>query len=56
VEEPKKTTLKLIVSTIRDFDFSEYDPIKDKQRLLTTIQYINSKLGKLLREFENEST
>lgn len=54
--EPKKETLKNIVKDLREFDFSNFDPVKDKQNLMTTIQGINSKLGKLLREFENEPT
>jgi len=54
--EPKKETLKIIVEELRTFDFIDFNPVKDKPKLLKTIQSINSKLGKLLREFENEST
>ena len=54
MKEPKKETLKIIVEELRSFDFNDFNPATDKQKLFSTIQSINSKLGKLLREFENE--
>ncbi len=49
---PKKTTLRAISKDLRVFDFSTYNPVADKQKLMLLIQSINSKLGKLLRELE----
>jgi len=50
--EPKKETLKIIVDELRTFDFTDFNPVKDKPKLLNIIQGINAKLGKLLRELE----
>lgn len=48
----KKSTLKSISKDLRTFDFTDFNPTTDKQQLLTLIQQINSKLGKLLRNLE----
>ena len=53
VNEPKKETLKIVIAELRDFDFSSFNPVTDKPLLMNTIQSINAKLGKLLREFED---
>ena len=49
---PKKTTLRAISKSLRAFDFSDFNPAKDKVILMIEIQKMNAKLGKLLRELE----
>jgi len=50
---PKKMTMQEISTILRDFDFVNYDPYKDKAVLMETLQIVNAKLGKLLRGFTN---
>jgi hypothetical protein len=54
--EPKKSILKLVVKELRLFNFDGFNPITDKQKLFLTLQNINSKLGKLLKEIENAAS
>lgn len=49
------SNLKEIATDLRNIDFTKFDPTKDKQKMLEKIRKINAKLGKILREFENET-
>lgn len=50
---PKKMTMQEIAEILRNFDFENYDPYKDKSVLMKELQTVNAKLGKLLRGFTN---
>lgn len=50
----KKKVLKKIAEDLREFDFGSFDPRKDKQILMTHLQSVNSKLGKLIRDLTEE--
>lgn len=51
-KKTKKTILADISKDLRTFDFENFDVRKNKKELLDYIQLINSKLGKLLRDFK----
>ncbi len=56
IPTPKKDTLKKISQDLRNIDFSNFDPRKDKAILMTEMQKVQAKLGKLLRGIENATT
>lgn len=49
---PKKNTLSIISQELKDFNFNNFNPVKDKPKLMETITIIKSRLGKLLRDME----
>lgn len=51
-KKSKKKILYTISDDLRSFDFEQFDFRKNKKDLMEYIQYINSKLGKLLRDFK----
>ena len=52
----KKKLLKEIANDLREFNFSLFDPRKDKAILMKHLQVINSKLGKMIRRINDEKT
>ena len=52
----KKQTLKEIANDLREFDFGSFDPRKDKALLMSHLQTVNSKLGKMIRKINAETT
>jgi hypothetical protein len=50
----KKQILKEIANDLREFDFGSFDPRKDKAVLMTHLQTVNSKLGKMIRKINEE--
>jgi len=50
-----KQTLKDIATDLKKFDFSSFDPRTDKALLMTHLQTINSKLGKVIRKLTEEA-
>lgn len=50
---PRKKTLQEIAKMLRDFDFENYNILKDKPVLLAELNQINSKLGKILGGFND---
>ena len=51
----KQETLKTIATDLRNFDFDNFDPRKDKALLTTHLQAVNSKLGKMIRKLTEET-
>jgi hypothetical protein len=50
-DNPRQTVLKQISKDLKEFDFQNFDPRKDKTILMNKLQSINSQLGKLLKGY-----
>ena len=50
-ENIRQKTLRDIATMLREFDFENYDPYKNKVVLMDELKKINSMLGKLLRGY-----
>lgn len=44
-------TLQEISTDLKSFDFSAYNPVTDKEKLMTVLNGVNLLLARVLREF-----